>query len=48
MGFQTREFEGYVGSPGERRLIETMLELPKDNPSSARILLHGFWKRIGS
>ena len=48
MGFQTSEFEGYVGSPGERRLIDTILELPRDNPSSARILLNGFWERICS
>lgn len=48
MGFQTKEVEGYVGSPGERQLIEMILELPEDNPSTARILLHGFWERIGS
>ena len=48
MGFQTKEFEGYVGSPSERQLIEMILELPEDNSSAARTLLHGFWERIGS
>jgi len=48
MGFQTKEVEGYVGSPSERQLIEMILELPNDNPSPARIVLHGFWERCGS
>ncbi|MDH3856576.1 MAG: BLUF domain-containing protein [Gammaproteobacteria bacterium] len=48
MGFQTREFEGYVGSPSERKLINMILELPNDNPSTARIVLHSFWDRSGS
>jgi len=48
MGFQTKEVEGYVGSPSERQLIEMILELPNDNPSPARIVLHGFWDRGGS
>jgi len=48
MGFQTKEVEGYVGSPSERQLIEMILELPEDNPSAARIVLHSFWARSGS
>lgn len=48
MAFQTREFEGYVGSPGEKKLIDRLLELADDNPSSARIVLRGFWERSGS
>ena len=48
MGFQTREVEGYVGSPGEKKLIEMILELPNDNSSTARIVLHSFWERSGS
>lgn len=47
MGFQTKDFEGYVGSPGKRQLIELLLEHNQDNPGTARILLHGFWERIG-
>ena len=48
MAYQTKDVEGYVGSPSERKLIEMILELPNDNPSTARILLHGFWERNGS
>jgi hypothetical protein len=48
MGFQTKEFEGYVGSPSERKLIDMILELPNNNPSTARIVLHSFWDRSGS
>ena len=48
MAYQTKDVEGYVGSPSERRLIEMILELPNDNPSTARIVLHGFWDRGGS
>lgn len=48
MGFQTKEVEGYVGSPSERQLIEMILQLPNDNPSPARIVLHGFWERSSS
>ena len=48
MAYQTRDVEGYVGSPGERKLIEMILEAPGDNPSSARIVLHSFWDRGGS
>jgi len=48
MAYQTRDVEGYVGSPGERKVIEKILELPDDNPSTARIVLHGFWDRGGS
>ena len=48
MGFQSREFEGYVGSPQERKLIEMILDLPEDNPSTARIVLNGFWRREAS
>jgi hypothetical protein len=38
----------YVGSPGERQLFETILELPDDNPSTAQIVLNSFWYRSGS
>ena len=48
MAYQTKDVEGYVGSPSERRLIEMIIELPNDNPSAARIALHGFWDRSGS
>jgi len=48
MAYQTRDVEGYVGSPGERQLIEIILELPDDNPSTAQIVLHSFWSRSGS
>lgn len=48
MAYQTKDVEGYVGSPSERKLIEMILELPNDNPSSARIVLLGFWDRSGS
>ena len=48
MAFQTRDIEGYVGSPGEKRLIKTLLELPDENPSTARIVLQSFWDRGGS
>ncbi|MDH3378223.1 MAG: BLUF domain-containing protein [Gammaproteobacteria bacterium] len=45
MAYQTKDVEGYVGSPSERQLIEMILELPDDNASIARIVLHGFWDR---
>jgi len=48
MGFQTKEFEGYVGSPGERNLIDTILEKPSKNASSAGIVLRNFWNESGS
>jgi len=48
MAFQTKDFEGYVASPSARKLIEMILELPADNPSTARIVLHSFWGRSGS
>jgi hypothetical protein len=48
MAYQTKDVEGYVGSPSERQLIEMILELPDDNPSTARIVLHSFWDRSGS
>jgi hypothetical protein len=48
MAYQTKDVEGYVGSPGERKLIEMILELPRDNPSTARIVLHSFWDQSGS
>ena len=48
MAYQTKDVEGYVGSPSERKLIEMLLELPNDNPSTARIVLHSFWDRSGS
>ena len=48
MAFQTKDVEGYVGSSSDRKLIEMILELPNDNPSTARIVLHSFWDRGGS
>lgn len=48
MAFQTREFEGYVGSPGDRGVIDKILDMPADNPSSARIVLRSFWERSGA
>lgn len=45
MAYQTKDVEGYVGSPSDRELIEMVLELTNDNPSTAQILLHGFWER---
>lgn len=48
MGFLSRDGEGYVDSPGERELIETILEIPDNNPSTSQIVLKGFWDRIGS
>ena len=48
MGFQTKEIEGYVGPPGEKQLPEMILDLPNDNPSTARIVLHSFWERSGT
>ncbi len=45
MAYQTRDVEGYVGSPGERKLIEMILEMPEDNPSTAQIVLHSFWSQ---
>ena len=47
MAYQTLDVEGYVGSPSERKLIEMILELPNDNPSAARTVLHSFWDRSG-
>jgi len=48
MAYQTKDVEGYVGSPGERRLIEMILEIPNEKSSTARIVLHSFWDRSGS
>ncbi len=45
MAYQTRDVEGYVGSPGERKLIEMILEMPGDNQSTAQIVLHSFWSQ---
>jgi len=48
MAYQTGDIDGYVGSPIEKKLIDKSLELPDDNPSTARIVLHSFWNRGGS
>jgi len=48
MAYQTRDFEGYLGSPSDRKLLEMILELPEDNPSTARIVLYSFWAQGGS
>jgi hypothetical protein len=48
MAYDTKDIQGYVGSPGDRVLLERKLERPATNPSTARILLHGFWNRSGS
>ena len=43
MGFLTKGGEDFVDSPNERKLIEMKLELPSENPSTAQIVLNGFW-----
>ena len=43
MAYQTVDVEGYAGSPGERKLIEMLLEFPQVKPGSARKVLHSFW-----
>ena len=48
LGFLTKNGEGYVDSPSEKQLIEKILELPGNNPSTAQIVLKGFWERSGS
>ena len=48
MAYQTRDVQGYVGSPDEKVLLEQNLERPETNPSTARIVLHSFWNRRGS
>ncbi len=48
MAYQTKNAEGYVDSTGNGKLIEMILEIPNDNPSTARIVLHSFWDRSGS
>jgi hypothetical protein len=45
MAYQTKDDEGYAGSPDERKLIEMLLERPNGNPSTARTVLHSFWDR---
>lgn len=48
MAYHTKDVQGYVGSAAERVLLEKKLELSATNPSTARIVLHGFWNRSGS
>jgi len=48
MAFQTKAFEGYVGSPKDRNLIDNIMELPDEDPSSAQIVLRSFWEGSGS
>lgn len=48
MAYQTIDVEGYVGSPGERKLIEMLLEFPEVKPTSARKVLQSFWELSGS
>ena len=45
MAYKTKDLRDYVGSTEERSLLEKHLELRAANPSTARILLHGFWNR---
>lgn len=47
MAYHTKDVQGYVGSPGERVLLEKNLELPLTDPGTARIVLHSFWNRSG-
>ena len=47
MAYQTIDVEGYVGSPGERKLIEMLLEFPEVKPTSARKVLQSFWELSG-
>lgn len=46
MAYQTKAVRGYIGPTEERSLLEKHLELPAENPSTARIVLHGFWNRL--
>lgn len=48
MAYHTKDVEGYAGSDEDRKLIEEKLDLDVENPSTARIALHGFWNRRGS
>ena len=48
MAYQTKDVVGYIGSAEDRKLIEKQLDLDVENPSTARIALHGFWNRRGS
>jgi len=48
MAYQTKDVSGYVGSPGEKAILEPNLELPGNKRSAARILLHSFWNRRSS
>ena len=45
MAYQTSDVEGYVGSPGERKLIEMILDTHGENPSTAQIVLQSFWSQ---
>lgn len=48
MAYDTRDERGYIGSRGEKALLERILEFSTTNPSTAPILLHSFWNRSGS
>lgn len=48
MGFLTKNFKDYADFPDEGRLIKKILELPAENPSTAQIVLKGFWDRSWS
>jgi len=48
MAYHTKDVEGFIGSDEDRKLIEQQLELDVENPSTARIALHGFWNRQAS
>lgn len=47
MGFQTREVQGYVSSPGSDGMFSMLVSPPGQNSSSASTLLQKFWEQHG-
>ena len=45
MAFQTRNTEGFVGAPSDRKLIDMIMNAPAEEPNTAQIVLRGFWER---
>ena len=43
MAFLSKEFEGYVGSPSDRKLIDLVLSIDREDLRDAQIMLRGFW-----
>jgi hypothetical protein len=48
MAYQTKDVEGFVSSPSNRQLNQMIMEIPEEEPSTARIVLHKFWEQSGS